>query len=80
LPKAQAAAPWTNKKPSTVIKRRSLAEIQAEEADFKTRQDQSFGKDAGSWFIERQERANSLLQIQTLAKKNKQSIFWLKSR
>jgi hypothetical protein len=68
-PKAQAAAPWSNKKPSTIIKRRSLAEIQAEETDFKARQDQSFGQDAGSWFIERRERADSLLQIQNSAKK-----------
>ncbi len=52
------------------VKPKSLAEIQAEEVDFKAREDRAYvcsdGKES-SWFIERRERADSLHAIQQAA-------------
>ncbi|CAJ1965355.1 unnamed protein product [Cylindrotheca closterium] len=47
--------------------KKSLAEIQAEEQRFNTRQDRAYEQGGGSWFLERKERANSLLEIQNTA-------------
>jgi hypothetical protein len=68
-PKGKAAgAAWSSPKaakPTSSTK--SLAEIQSDEVDFKTRQDHAYGKGGGTWFIERRERADSLHAIQELA-------------
>jgi hypothetical protein len=74
-PKTAVVAPWLSpkddgKKMNSAAK--SLREIQEEEVDFKNRQDQSFGKDAGSWFIERRERAGSMRAIQDSAEKDRE--------
>lgn len=57
-------------------KSKSLAEIQAEEADMKARQDRLYAAgDNGetSWFIERRERADSLHAIQEAAEKDRET-------
>lgn len=72
---AQPTAAWTSPVAATsvdqyVVKpKKSLAEIQAEEVDFKAREDRAFKSDGkeSSWFIERRERADSLHAIQQAA-------------
>jgi hypothetical protein len=51
---------------------KSLAEIQVEEVDFKTRQDKSYEHGGGSWFIERKEGADSLQEIKLSAEKERE--------
>lgn len=50
---------------------RSIVEIQAEEAALKANQDKSYdGTDGGSWYVERRERAESVLEIQKNAQED----------
>merc|ERR1740117_2629076 len=49
---------------------KSISQIQAEEADLKGKQDKSYGKGGGSWYVERRERAESVLEIQKNTKEN----------
>jgi ribonuclease HII len=60
---------------ATTKKSKSLAEIQAEEAAFKSRQDRLYIVDdsgESSWFIERRERADSLHAIQESAEQERE--------
>mmetsp|Transcript_16761 Transcript_16761/g.19104 ORF Transcript_16761/g.19104 Transcript_16761/m.19104 type:complete len:1470 (-) Transcript_16761:116-4525(-) len=49
---------------------KSISQIQAEEADLKGKQDKSYGKGGGSWYVERRKRAESVLEIQKNTKEN----------
>lgn len=50
---------------------KSIVQIQAEEADLKARQDKSYGKEGGgSWYVNRRERAESVLEIQKSAQED----------
>ena len=70
-------APWLKDEPAankiektttmimTAPNSKSIVQIQAEEADLKARQDKSYGKEGGgSWYVNRRERAESVLEIQ----------------
>ncbi|KAL3939360.1 MAG: hypothetical protein SGBAC_005900, partial [Bacillariaceae sp.] len=58
----------------------SLAEIQAEEQKFNSRQDRAYEKGGGTWFLERKERANSLLEIQTIAKEEQERLEFIEEQ
>jgi len=64
-------APWM-KRPTSAMKTlstvspRSIVQIQAQEESLKSKQDKSYGEGGGSWYIERRERAESVLEIQKL--------------
>jgi len=61
LSSSSATAPWlSNTTPSS----KSLMQIQAEEEHLKARQDKLYCNGGGSWFVERRERAESVLEIQ----------------
>jgi hypothetical protein len=47
-------------------------EIQAEEANLKIREDKTSGIVGGSWYVERRERASSLLEIQKGARQEQE--------
>jgi hypothetical protein len=65
-------APWLSpismKSPSS----KTLMEIQAEEATLKTREDKGSGMVGGRWYVERRERASSLLEIQNGARQEQE--------
>eukprot|EP00980_Cylindrotheca_fusiformis_P022272 scaffold9172_cov128-Cylindrotheca_fusiformis.AAC.4 len=63
---------WSNPPTKTTPSPKSLAQIQAEETTFLARQDKAYGKGGGTWFIERRERADSLLEIQDSAAKEQE--------
>ncbi|VEU38799.1 unnamed protein product [Pseudo-nitzschia multistriata] len=69
-----AVAPWINdpakKSPSALPSTKTLAQIQAEEETLRSKQDKSYGKGGGSWYVERRERAESVLQIQKIAEED----------
>lgn len=71
-PKIVVGAPWSSQHTTTPASMKSLADIQAEETDFKTRQDKSYEQGGGTWFIERKERADSFQEIQLSAKKERE--------
>jgi hypothetical protein len=78
-PKKGPAKTWTSPIEATKVastKPKTLAEIQAEEADFKAREDRAYkggdGKES-SWFIERRERADSLHAIQEAAARERET-------
>ena len=70
--------------PPTTLKKKSLAEIQAEETEFKAREDRACARDGGrgggsgsggfeqAWFLGRRERANSLAAIQEAAEQERE--------
>lgn len=70
-----AVAPWM-KSPSSKIDvttsptAKSIAQIQAEEETLRSKQDKSYGKGGGSWYVERRERAESVLEIQRSAQED----------
>ena len=69
------AAPWMkgpSSKPesSATPNAKSIAQIQAEEENLKTKQDKSYGKGGGSWYVERRERAESVAEIQKFAQED----------
>jgi len=70
-PSSPAAAPWMGdskkKAPATCPNAKTIAQIQTEEEKLKSKQDKSYGKGGGSWYIERRERAESVLEIQKIA-------------
>eukprot|EP00536_Pseudo-nitzschia_multiseries_P007066 jgi/Psemu1/165220/gw1.158.58.1 len=72
-------APWVNNNsnndPSKKVLKtppntKSIAQIQAEEETLKSKQDKSYGKGGGSWYVERRERAESVLEIQKTAQED----------
>jgi len=65
---------------STSVAKKSLAEIQAEEQEFSTRQDRTYEKGGGTWFIERKERADSLLEIQNNAKEEQERLEFIEEQ
>ena len=70
-----AIAPWINSptsKPdiSPSPNRKSIAQIQAEEETLRLKQDKSYGKGGGSWYVERRERAESVAEIQKTAQED----------
>jgi hypothetical protein len=69
---ATAAAPWLSPAAQNSPSSKSLMEIQAEEANLKQRQDKSSGSSGGQWFVERRERASSLLEIQNGARQEEE--------
>lgn len=78
-PKKGPAKSWTSPIEVTKVtpnKPKTLAEIQAEEVDFKTREDRAYNVGEGkesSWFIGRRERADSLHAIQEAAAKERET-------
>ena len=68
-------APWM-KGPTNTTKTlstanpKSIIQIQAEEENLKSKQDKSYGNGGGSWYIERRERAESVLEIQKHAQQD----------
>lgn len=50
----------------------SLLQIVAEETDLREKQDKSYGKGGGSWYVERRQRAESILEIQQVAKEEEE--------
>jgi hypothetical protein len=71
-PKVKVVAPWSSRQSSAPANSKSLAQIQAEEVDFKMRQDKSYEQGGGNWFIERKERADSLREIELSAEKERE--------
>lgn len=67
-----ALAPWLTPVSAKCPSSRSLMEIQAEEANLKSREDKSSGSVGGQWFVERRERASSLLEIQEGARQEQE--------
>lgn len=70
-----ATAPWMkdlSSKPesSPTPNAKSIAQIQAEEENLKSKQDKSYGKGGGSWYVERRERAESVAEIQKFAQED----------
>jgi hypothetical protein len=63
---------WSSPQAKAPVATKTFAEIQAEEIDFKSRQDKSYEKGGGTWFLERRERANSLREIQNSARKEQE--------
>jgi Zinc-finger of C2H2 type len=57
-------APWSRPQAEKVSTVKSIMQIQAEEADLRARQDKSYASGGGSWFVERRQRADSLVEIQ----------------
>lgn len=49
---------------------KSIAQIQVEEENLRLKQDKSYGKGGGSWYVERRERAESVLEIQKIAQED----------
>lgn len=78
-PKKGPAKSWTSPIEVTKVvssKPKTLAEIQAEEVDFKAREDRAYKAGDGresSWFIERRERADSLHAIQEAAARERET-------
>lgn len=72
IAKSRKPKTWTTSQSNTPVATKTFAEIQAEEADFKSRQDKSYEKAGGTWFIERRERANSLSEIQKSTRKEQE--------
>jgi hypothetical protein len=70
-----STAPWMkspSSKPesSPTPHAKSIAQIQAEEENLKSKQDKSYGKGGGSWYVERRERAESVGEIQKVAQED----------
>ncbi len=70
-----AAAPWlkgpvNTPQPLQTPNTKSIAQIQAEEETLRSKQDKSYGTGGGSWYVERRERAESVLEIQKLAQED----------
>jgi len=78
--KSPCAKTWSSPQAKTSANRKSFAEIQAEEVDFKSRQDKSYEKGGGTWFIERRERANSLHEIQNSARKEQEELEFIEEQ
>ena len=78
VPKSSNKSPktWSSPQAETSVatpkKTKTFAEIQAEEVDFKSRQDKTYEKGGGTWFIERRQRAGSLREIQFSAQKEQE--------
>lgn len=70
------AAPWTSpcsakeSEASPMPNAKSIAQIQVEEENLRSKQDKSYGKGGGSWYVERRERAESVLEIQKIAQED----------
>mmetsp|Transcript_557 Transcript_557/g.938 ORF Transcript_557/g.938 Transcript_557/m.938 type:complete len:1396 (-) Transcript_557:68-4255(-) len=71
---------WSSPSAKSVAKKKSLAEIQAEEQEFNSRQDRAYEKGGGSWFIERKERANSLQEIQSNAREEQERLEFIEQQ
>jgi len=74
---SSSPAPWINSatsesNASPASNQKSLAQIQAEEESLKLKQDKSYGKGGGSWYIQRRERADSVLEIQRIAQEDRE--------
>mmetsp|Transcript_34147 Transcript_34147/g.80369 ORF Transcript_34147/g.80369 Transcript_34147/m.80369 type:complete len:1487 (+) Transcript_34147:190-4650(+) len=73
-PSSPALAPWTNGPTKKAVKSppnsKTIAQIQAEEETLKSKQDKTFGTGGGSWYVERRERADSVLEIQKTAQED----------
>lgn len=74
-PSKSGTSPWmqgptTQSKTSPTPNAKSIAQIQAEEENLRSKQDKSYGKGGGSWYVERRERADSVLQIQKAAQED----------
>jgi hypothetical protein len=67
-----APAPWLSSASAKSLSSKTLMQIQAEEVNLKTREDKSSGIVGGSWFVERRERASSLLEIQQGARQEQE--------
>lgn len=63
---------WSSPTPKAISVPKSLSQIQAEETNFRARQDKAYEKGGGTWFIERRERADSLLEIQNSTVKERE--------
>ena len=72
---SNAAAPWMKgptRKPELpqTPNAKSIAQIQAEEETLRSKQDKSYGNGGGSWYVERRERAESVVEIQKFAQED----------
>jgi hypothetical protein len=61
------AAPWQSPSAAKLPSGKTMLQIQEEEARLKAREDKSSGSKGGRWYVERRERAGSLLEIQKVA-------------
>ena len=68
--KGPPTAPWLTPQASTTPNSKSILQIQTEEAKLKECGDKSSGSGTSSWFVDRRERAGSLLEIQKGAEKD----------
>lgn len=71
---------WSSPSEKSGQPKKSLAEIQAEEHEFNSRQDRAYEKGGGTWFIERKERADSLLEIQNNAREEQERLEFIEEQ